>query len=217
MQTAEIARTQYPKQDFVEQTMQLGSIRLHWPPSLRLINEQFFDFCQANRGLRIERTAQGDYEIMAPTGGATGCRNARLIAALTQWADQESSGIAFDSSTGFVLPNGAIRSPDVSWVKKSRLAALTPEQKQRFLPLCPDVVIELRSASDNLKNLQDKMQEYAANGAMLGWLIDTQAQTVWVYQANAAVISLDKPDFLSADDVLAGFQLAMQKLWDVAF
>jgi Uma2 family endonuclease len=122
---------------------QLNSVVLHWPPSFHLVNEQFFDFCQANKELRIERTAQGDYEIMAPTGGETSWRNSGLIAQLYNWAEHEGSGVVFDSSGGFILPNGAIRSPDVSWVKKTRLAALTSEQKQRFLPLCPDFVIEL--------------------------------------------------------------------------
>jgi Uma2 family endonuclease len=154
----------------VKQNSYISPVVLHWPPSMRVVNDQFFEFCQANKELRIERTAQGDCEIMAPTGGTTGWRNSGLTAQLYNWAEREGSGVVFDSSSGFILPNGAIRSPDVSWVKKSRLATLTPEQKQRFLPLCPDFVIELRSPSDNLIALQDKMQEYIENGASLGWL-----------------------------------------------
>jgi Uma2 family endonuclease len=115
------------------------------------------------------------------------------------------------------LPNGAIRSPDVSWVKKSRLLTLTPEQKQKFLPLCPDFVIELRSASDSLKTLQNKMQEYMVNGASLGWLIDPQAKQVFVFQSQQSMISLDNPDFLTADELLTGFRLNMQKVWNVEF
>ncbi len=199
------------------QNSPLNSLVLHWPPSLHLMNDQFFDFCQVNKELRIERTAQGDSEIMAPTGGATSWRNSRLITQLSIWADLEGSGVVFDSSGGFVLPNGAIRSPDVSWVKKARLAALTPIQKQRFLPLCPDFVIELCSPSDAIKYLQDKMQEYSENGASLGWLIDPEGQQVLVFRPKTAIVRLDKPQFLLADDLLAGFRLELQKLWDVGF
>lgn len=190
---------------------------LHWPPSVHLVNEQFFDFCQANKELRIERTAQGDCEIMAPAGGETGWRNLSLAAQLYMWAERDGSGVAFDSSTGFTLPNGAIRSPDVSWVKRTRLAALTPQQKQRFLPLCPDFIIELRSPSDSIKTLQDKMQEYIENGASLGWLIDSESQQVLVFQPQVSIVSLDKPEFLSADGLLAGFRLELQKIWGVGF
>jgi len=181
------------------------------------MNDQFFDFCQVNKELRIELTAQGDCEIMAPTGGSTSWRNSRLITQLSVWADLEGSGVVFDSSCGFVLPNGAIRSPDVSWVERSRLLTLTEIQKQRFLPLCPDFVIELRSPSDSMKNLQDKMQEYSENGASLGWLIDPEAQQVLVFQPKTAILRLDKPQFLLADNLLTGFSLDMQKLWDVGF
>jgi len=190
---------------------------LHWPPSMRVVNDQFFEFCQANKELRIERTAQGDCEIMAPTGGETGWRNSGLTAQLYNWAEREGSGVVFDSSSGFVLPNGAIRSPDVSWVKRTRLAVLTSEQKQRFLPLCPDFVIELRSPNDNLKALQDKMQEYIENGASLGWLIDTEARQVLVFQPQQKLISLEQPEVMSAEEVLKGFELDMQKIWNVDF
>ena len=199
------------------QNSTLNSLVLHWPPSIHLMNDQFFDFCQVNKELRIELTAQGDCEIMAPTGGSTSWRNSRLITQLSVWADLEGSGVVFDSSGGFVLPNGAIRSPDVSWVKRSRLLTLTEIQKQRFLPLCPDFVIELRSPSDSMKNLQDKMQEYSENGASLGWLIDPEAQQVLVFQPKTAILCLDKPQFLLADNLLTGFSLDMQKLWDVGF
>jgi Uma2 family endonuclease len=187
------------------------------PASLQWVNEQFFEFCQANKALRIERTAQGDCEIMAPTGGETSWRNSSLIAQLYNWAEQDGSGVVFDSSGGFVLPNGAVRSPDVSWVKKTRLAALTSEQKQRFLPLCPDVVIELQSPSDHAKNLQDKMWEYIENGADLGWLVDPEIRRVFVFQPQKAMVSLDNPEFLSADGLLLGFRLAMHKIWNVGF
>ena len=201
----------------VKQNSYISPVVLHWPPSMRVVNDQFFEFCQANKELRIERTAQGDCEIMAPTGGTTGWRNSGLTAQLYNLAEREGSGVVFDSSSGFILPNGAIRSPDVSWVKKSRLATLTPEQKQRFLPLCPDFVIELRSPSDNLIALQDKMQEYIENGASLGWLIDTETRQVLVFQPQKKLFSLEKPEVLSANEVLMGFELDMQKIWNVEF
>ena len=201
----------------VKQNSYISPVVLHWPSSMRVVNDQFFEFCQANKELRIERTAQGDCEIMAPTGGETGWRNSGLTAQLYNWAEREGSGVVFDSSSGFVLPNGAIRSPDVSWVKRTRLAVLTSEQKQRFLPLCPDFVIELRSPSDNLKALQDKMQEYIENGVSLGWLIDTEARQVLVFQPQKKLFCLEKPEVLSADEVLMGFELDMQKIWNVEF
>ena len=154
---------------------------------------------------------------MTPTGGATGWRNSRLVTQLTIWADFDGSGVVFDSSTGFTLPNGAMRSPDASWVRKSRLAVLTDKQKTRFLPLCPDFVIELRSPSDNINFLQEKMQEYIANGASLGWLIDPETKQVYVYQPNKTVIVLDDPTCVSTDDVLSGFTLELAKIWDVGF
>jgi Uma2 family endonuclease len=201
----------------VNQITPLSPVVLHWPASMRLIDSQFYEFCRVNRDLRIERTAQGDCEIMAPTGGETGWRNSRLTVLLSIWAEQEGSGVVFDSSTGFVLANNAIRSPDVSWVKKSRLAILTAEQKQRFLPLCPDFVIELRSPSDNMKILQDKMQEYMDNGAGLGWLIDPEFRLVYVYQPNQTISTQDGLEFMSADTVINGFELELNRIWDVGF
>lgn len=201
----------------VNQNMQLTPVVLHWPPSMHWLNDQFFDFCQANKALRIERSAQGDCEIMAPTGGETSWRNSRLITLLSIWAETEGSGVVFDSSGGFILPNGAIRSPDVSWLKKSRLSLLTPEQKRRFLPLCPDFVIELRSPSDSLQTLQNKMQEYRDNGASLGWLIDPEQRQVYIFRAQQAMCSLGNPELLSADDTLSGFELDMNKIWDIGF
>ncbi len=142
---------------------------LYARPALNLSDAQFFAFCRQNRDLRIEQTAQGDWIIMPPTGFETGSCNNEVSRQLGNWARQDGTGVAVDSSTGFVLPNGAKRSPDASWVWKSRLAALTPEQKQKFLPLCPDFVTELRSPSDSLADTQEKMAEYRENGARLGW------------------------------------------------
>ncbi len=190
---------------------------LHWPASMRLDDRRFDEFCRANRDLRIERTKMGDCEIMAPTGGETGWRNSRLNALLSIWADQDDTGVVFDSSTGFVLPNGAIRSPDVSWVRKSRLAALSKQQKQGFLPLCPDFVIELRSPTDSLSALQAKMREYIENGTYLGWLIDPREQRVYIFSSEGSMSVLESPESLSAGDFLKGFELPMEKLWHVGF
>jgi Uma2 family endonuclease len=201
----------------VNQQAEINAVVLHWPPSLCLQENQFFDFCQANRELRIERNAEGDYEIMTPTGGATGWRNSRLITQLSIWADREESGIVFDSSTEFILPNGAIRSPDASWINKTRLAALTPGQKNKFLPLCPDFVIELCSPSDTINKLRDKMQEYMGNGARLGWLIEPEQRQVFIYQPPESVEHLDKPLSITAKLGGTDFVLQMQQVWELGF
>ena len=190
---------------------------LHIPKSMPFSEEQFFEFCVENKELRIERSIQGDFEIMSPTGGITGNRNLMLAAQLYNWAIQNNTGIGFDSSTGFILPNGSTRSPDVSWVKKSRLAHLTSKQKQRFLPLCPDFVIELRSPTDSLKTLKKKMQEYMENGARLGWLINPQQQQVFIYQPEKSVVILERPKFLTDDLLLVGFKLEMRVIWNASF
>jgi Uma2 family endonuclease len=196
---------------------QIKSLVLHWPASVQWANDQFFDFCQANKELRIERTADGDCEIMAPTGGETSWRNSRLITLLSIWAEEEGSGVVFDSSGGFILPSGAIRSPDASWVKKNRLALLTAEQKKKFLPLCPDFVIELCSPSDNIVGLQSKMQEYMANGALLGWLIESEGRQVFIYQPGKPVCHLDNPPSITAELGVRAFVLQMQKVWEPGF
>ncbi len=156
-----------------------------------LTDEQFFQMCQQNRDYQFERTATGELLIMPPTGGDTSNRNGRLTQQLFNWTDTNELGIAFDSNGGFKLPNGADRSPDASWVKIKRWNALTPEQQVKFAPICPDFVVELRSPSDSLKDLQEKMQEYIANGAQLGWLIDRKNQRVEIYRPGKDVEILD--------------------------
>jgi len=140
--------------------------------SVRLTDEQFFQLCQDNEDLRLELTAERELIIMSPTGGTTGTRNATINYQITSWAIQDGTGLSFDSSTMFCLPNGAMRSPDGAWVKRERWDALTQNERESFVPLCPDFVLELRSATDSLRFLQDKMEEYIANGAHLGLLID---------------------------------------------
>src|SRR4028119_1419267 len=148
-------------------------------PVIDLTDDQFFEFCQINRDLRIERTATGELLIMPPTGTETGGRNFNLIGQLWAWVNQDGTGIGFDSSTGFKLPNGAERSPDAAWVKLERWNALTAEQQKKFAPICPEFVVELRSPSDNLEPLKTKMQEYIDNGALLGWLLDRKNRQVY--------------------------------------
>lgn len=189
-----------------------AGVVLHWPPSFHWREQQFFDFCQANKELRIERNAQGDCEIMAPTRGETGRRNLALAAQLYLWAEHDGSGIAFGSSTGYTLPNGAVRSPDVSWVRKAKYDKLRIEQKRGFLPFCPDVVIELRSPSDGLNSLMGKMLEYRDNGAELGWLIDPEQKRVYEYQMDDAIKIVENPGSLSADSLLKGFVLELGKI-----
>lgn len=194
--------------------MDVATITL--PPTLELTialtDEQFFQLCQNNRDLRFERTKLGELIIMPPTGGETGRRNARITQRLLNWADTDGTGIAFDSSTCFKLPNGAERSPDASWVKKERWEALTPEQKEKFPPLCPDFVVELRSPSDSLEKVRSKMQEYMENGAILGWLINPKNKQVEIYRLNQDVEILENPATLLGENVLPGFVLSIEQI-----
>lgn len=178
------------------------------PADLELSDEQFYHLCQGNRDLRLERTATGKLIIMPPTRWGTGNRNLRLGQRLGNWADEDGTGMVFDSSTGFRLPNGAIRSPDVTWVRQARLTALNPDPNQ-FLPLCPDFVIELRSANDSLSSLQIKMQEYLAQGLQLGWLINPQDQQVEIYRPEQEVEVLQTPEFLRGETVLPNLCLSL--------
>ncbi|MGK7875180.1 MAG: Uma2 family endonuclease [Xenococcaceae cyanobacterium] len=191
----------------------MKTITLDLNPIIQLTDEQFFQLCQNHPDLRFERTASGELIIMPPTGGETGNRNIELSFQLQAWSRQNNVGIAFDSSTGFKLPNSAHRSPDASWVKKERWEALTPEQKRKFPPLCPDFVVELRSPSDSLKKTQAKMQEYMENDAQLGWLIDQENQRVEIYRQGQKVEILQSPTKLSGEDILPGFVLDLSKIW----
>jgi Uma2 family endonuclease len=189
-----------------------GPLRLRLGPLLNMTDDQLYELCQLNPELQIERTAQGELLIMPPTGGETSKRNLDLLVAVGTWAKDEGSGIAF-SSGGFILPNSALRSPDVAWIRRPRLETLTAEQKKKFIPLCPDFVIELRSPTDSLSALQAKMQEYLDNGTQLGWLIDPEDKRVYIYHSNGAVECLENPVELSGDPVLPGFVLALREFW----
>ena len=190
------------------------TLSLNLRPVMELTDERLYLLCQANRELRFERTAQGELLLMAPTAGETGRRNAKLTQHLANWADMDGSGLVFDSSTGFVLPNGAMRSPDAAWLRRSRWESLRPDQKQTFIPLCPDFVIELRSGTDSLQALQDKLQEYIRNGALLGWLIDPHYRRVYVYRPGVPVKCLEKANSISGDPELPGFVLDLSQVWD---
>jgi Uma2 family endonuclease len=182
-------------------------------PVWEMSADSFFDFCQLNSHLRIERTATGKLIIMSPAGSETGNRNFKLIQQLANWTDRDGSGIGFDSSAGFALPNGSTRSPDASWIKLTKWNSLSAQQKTKFAPICPDFVVELRSPSDNLKMLQDKMQEYIDNGVSLGWLIDRTTRQVYVYTPDSEVKSLDNPQTISGEPILSGFVLDLAKIW----
>ena len=183
-------------------------------PAIELMTvEQFSEFCLVNRDLRIERTASGEVIIMPPAFSDTGNRNFKIAVQLGNWAEQDGTGETFDSSAGFTLPNGAIRSPDASWIKLERWNALTEEQKASFAPICPDFVIELRSSSDTLKGLQSKIEEYIDNGVSLGLLIDRKNRKVYIYRPDRELEILDNPETVSGDPELPGFVLRMAKIW----
>jgi Uma2 family endonuclease len=180
----------------------------------KMTDEEFERFCQQNPEMQVEQNATGEIIIMPPTGGTTGNHNYSLVIDFGNWDRKNKTGIGFDSSTTFVLPNGAKRSPDLSWVKIERWNALTKEQQDKFPPLCPDFVVELRSKTDSLKTLQAKMREYIENGAQLGWLIDPTKRKVHVYRPNAEVKILDAPNEISGEPFLPKFALELNDFWE---
>ncbi|PSB18195.1 Uma2 family endonuclease [Phormidesmis priestleyi ULC007] len=202
--------------------MQLTSLTLNLKPALELTDEQFEQICRANRDLRFERTSQGELIVMSPTGGETGNWNSGLTGQLWFWNQQKKLGKSFDSSTGFKLPNGATRplrylrssASDATWVQQDRWDSLTPEQKKKFIPLCPDFVIELRSPTDDLEDARAKIREYLENGASLGWLINPQDQQVEIYRPGQPIEILDRPNPLSEETVLPEFILDLREIWN---
>jgi Uma2 family endonuclease len=192
-------------------TTELNSIPLNLS-AVKFTRLQFEDICRANRELRLELTSTGELIVLAPTGWGSSSRNFKLGGQVYIWNEQTQLGEAFDSSGGFILPNGAQRSPDVAWVERSRIEALNPDP-DKFLPLAPDFLIELRSASDSLSKLQAKMQEYQANGVRLGWLIDPQNQRVEIYRLDRETEVLQSPTQLGGEDILPGFVLDLTAIW----
>ncbi len=190
-----------------------ASLQVNLPTGTAMSPADFHALCQANRDLRIEKSATGDIVIMPPAFSDTGNRNLKLAQQFANWADSDGTGEAFDSSTGFTLPNGAIRSPDAAWVRLDRWNALTVEEQASFAPICPDFVVELRSASDSLKTLQAKMAEYLANGTALGWLIDRKTRRVHIYRPGQEPEILENPDVVMGDPELPNFRLQLARIW----
>jgi len=187
---------------------------LHVPDSLRMTDDQLLEFCAVNSELRIERTAEGDLIVTPPAGAETSRANNDIGSQLGTWARRDGTGSAFDSSGGFTLPNGAMRSPDAAWILKTRWRKLSKEERQRFSHICPDFVIELKSPSDSISILKAKMEEWIANGVRLGWLIHPERQRVHVYRPNRAVEVLTNVTSVSADPELSGFTLDLTTVWD---
>ncbi|MDJ0615387.1 MAG: Uma2 family endonuclease [Calothrix sp. MO_192.B10] len=191
----------------------MNALTLNLNPVIQLTDEQFFELCQINELIRFERNADGTIVLMPLVGGLTSIRNANITAQLGMWNRDETLGVVFDSSTGFTLPNSAVRSPDASWIKLSRWDTLQSEEKEKFPPICPDFVIELLSLSDSLKTTQKKMKEYQENGLRLGWLINRKLRQVEIYRIGQEVEILENPSSLSGEEVLPGFVLDLEKIW----
>lgn len=171
-----------------------------------MTDDEFFAFCRANDSIELERDKNGNIIIVSPTGSKTANVNLTLASRVFLWSEERNAGYTFDSSTGFKLPNGATRSPDVSWIRRDRWESIPEDQQEKFAPICPDFVIELRSASDDLKYLQEKMEEYRENGCQLGWLIDRKAQQVLIYRPSQPVETIHTfTQTLSGESVLPGF------------
>ncbi|MGD1714772.1 Uma2 family endonuclease [Dapis sp. BLCC M172] len=186
------------------------------PSDWNITEEKFFEFCQINRDLRIETNKFGELLIMSPAGSETGNRDGRIIQQLMNWSDEDGTGLAFSSSTGFTLSTGAKKSPDVSWIKLERWNSLSPEEKEKFAPICPDFIVELMSPSDNLKTLQAKMTEYMEEpGVKLGWLIDRKERKVYIYRPNFPTECLENPESVSGETILPGFVLNMSKVCSI--
>jgi len=199
-------------QDTIRPTLPEGRLQIQLEAPLS--DEEFWAFCRQNESLTIEQNPDGTLIIMPPTGGTSGSRNAQLTRHLTQWADEDGSGIVFDSSTMFHLPSGAKRMPDAAWVAGDRYRALRPEERDGIVPLAPDFVVELRSPTDPLDVLKNKMNEYVRAGVRLGWLIDPETETVTVYHEDGAINTLDRPETVKADAVVEGFTLPMARIWN---
>jgi Uma2 family endonuclease len=179
----------------------------------QMTDDEYFQFCQLNRKLRIERNAQGDILISPPAGFESGFRNSELCAQLRNWALKDGRGLAFDSSVEYILPKGAAYSPDASWVLHSRITTLTKEQKRKFPPLCPDFVVELVSPSDRLSKAKAKMQEWIDNGVQLGWLLDPDHRTAYVYRPGHEPEQITDTERLVGEGPVAGFVLELADIW----
>jgi Uma2 family endonuclease len=178
----------------------------------RMTDEEFFTFCQENRDFKFERTAEGQIILMSPTHFLTGKRNNEILYQLTKWNKKYKLGECVDSDTGFYLPNGAMRNPDAAWISKDRLSTLAPVELQSFLKICPDFVVELKSKSDRLDDLKEKMKEWMSNGCRLGWLIDADEERVFVYIEGQETLHVGFDQPISGEPVLPGFELILSEL-----
>ncbi|MBM3993049.1 MAG: Uma2 family endonuclease [Planctomycetes bacterium] len=183
-------------------------------PAVPMTQDQFFHFCQLNPDKRFERTADGELIIMAPSSGDAGFQDTEVVTQLNVWAKAAGKGKVMGPSGGFILPNGANRAPDAAWLSPDQLATLTPEQRKKFLPLCPYFLIEVKSPSDSLKKLQEKMEEYLANGCQLGWLIVPETRQVHVYRTGQSPVVLDSPRTVSGEPEMPGFVLDLEPVWN---
>ncbi len=202
VQTISLSETYLPTQPF--------TLDFH---SARLSDEQFEELCRNNRDMKFELSAKGELIIVPPTSPESGWKNSKINARTENWSENDDTGIVFDSSTMFTLPNGAKRSPDVSWMTREKWDSLSPSEKRKFSRVVPDFVIELLSPTDTLSEIQEKMEEYIENGVRLGWLIDPLEKQVSVYRANGEVEVFDNPETVSGEDVLVGFELHPRELW----
>lgn len=191
----------------------MTAVTINFNSVVKITDDQFYQLCRDNPDVKFERNAKGEIIIVPPTGGETGNCNSEINADFVIWNRQTKLGVCFDSSTCFKFPNGADRSPDVSWIKQERWDALTPQQKEKFPPISPDFVLELMSPTDTLKETQSKMQEYMENGVRLGWLINRKTRRVEIYRQGQEVEVLASPTELSGEDVLPGFVLNLEILW----
>jgi Uma2 family endonuclease len=188
-------------------------VELDLSPWLDLTEEGFMELCAANPQLRFERLSSGEVIIMPPAGGTSANRSFQVAGLLFSWTRRHGGGVGFDSSAGFRLPNGAVRSPDTAWVVGERLVGLPEDELEGFLPLCPDFVAEVRSRTDRLAELRRKMEEYVENGARLGWLIDPYERSVDVYRPGREPEHLDEPDRVAGDPELPGFVMELAEIW----
>jgi len=179
--------------------------------------DEFFDFCEANGDLQIERTAKGEIIVTSPAGGYSSFRSGEAFGQLRAWAERDGTGLAFNCGTGFLLPTGGMRSPDAAWVKRSRLERLSHREKEKFIPLCPDFLIEVASPTDRLSDLLVKMEEYQQSGLPLGWLLLPKKKQVRVYSSAAGAAVLQGPERVTADPVLPSFTLELAKIWEPPF
>lgn len=182
-------------------------------PDTPLSDDEFFDFCQKFPIEHVEQTAEGEIIIMPPTGFETGDSNSELNMQLRIWSKKDGRGRTTDSNGGYILPNGAKRAPDAAWILKTRVDQIPKKKRAKFLPLCPDFIVEMTSPSDGLKDVQEKMREYIENGAQLGWLIHAKTKQIFVYRPDSEVETLENPETVSGEPLLTDFKLDVREIW----